>query len=102
MIRPPPRSTPFPTRRSSDLRLAEPAQRGDLDHLGKRAHALALDGPVEHPQEPRGPLPARRALPEAIRSAEHTSELQSRPHIVCRLLLAKQTAVPRPCLLVPM
>src|SRR3989442_10865187 len=26
------------------------------------------------------------------RSGEHTSELQSRPHLVCRLLLAKKTA----------
>src|SRR5690554_7514691 len=28
-------------------------------------------------------------LPEGIRSEEHTSELQSRPHLVCRLLLEK-------------
>src|SRR5690554_7265768 len=27
---------------------------------------------------------------EAIRSEEHTSELQSRPHLVCRLLLEKK------------
>src|SRR6266498_3918551 len=32
------------------------------------------------PSLPRGPLP---------RSEEHTSELQSRPHLVCRLLLEK-------------
>src|SRR6266699_4791821 len=29
--------------------------------------------------------------PVARRSEEHTSELQSRPHIVCRLLLEKKT-----------
>src|SRR3989442_8617918 len=28
------------------------------------------------------------------RSEEHTSELQSRPHLVCRLLLEKNTAEP--------
>src|SRR5690554_7056734 len=28
--------------------------------------------------------------PEVIRSEEHTSELQSRPHLVCRLLLEKK------------
>src|SRR3989442_12859385 len=28
------------------------------------------------------------------RSEEHTSELQSRPHIVCRLLLAKKNRLP--------
>src|SRR3989442_6527803 len=30
------------------------------------------------------------ALPEHHRSEEHTSELQSRPHLVCRLLLEKK------------
>src|SRR5690554_7758341 len=29
------------------------------------------------------------------RSEEHTSELQSRPHLVCRLLLEKKKKVPR-------
>src|SRR6266498_4404143 len=29
-------------------------------------------------------------LPHASRSEEHTSELQSRPHLVCRLLLEKK------------
>src|SRR5690554_6549671 len=32
--------------------------------------------------EPRAPL--------SVRSEEHTSELQSRPHLVCRLLLEKK------------
>src|SRR5690554_4545718 len=31
-----------------------------------------------------------RAQVEASRSEEHTSELQSRPHLVCRLLLEKK------------
>src|SRR5258707_5794111 len=31
------------------------------------------------------------------RSEEHTSELQSRPYIVCRLLLGKKKTKPRPC-----
>src|SRR3989442_1214587 len=30
-------------------------------------------------------------MPFVIRSEEHTSELQSRPHLVCRLLLEKKT-----------
>src|SRR3989442_11767591 len=38
---------------------------------------------------PRRCWPGQRAnLP--IRSEEHTSELQSRPHLVCRLLLEKK------------
>src|SRR5690554_7644431 len=31
---------------------------------------------------------------QSIRSEEHTSELQSRPHIVCRLLLEKKKIIP--------
>src|SRR5690554_7601064 len=30
-----------------------------------------------------------------IRSEEHTSELQSRPHLVCRLLLEKKKNIPK-------
>src|SRR3989442_11317518 len=30
-----------------------------------------------------------------LRSEEHTSELQSRPHLVCRLLLEKKKEAPR-------
>src|SRR5690554_7663719 len=33
---------------------------------------------------------ATRQLENAFRSEEHTSELQSRPHLVCRLLLEKK------------
>src|SRR5690554_7285644 len=31
-----------------------------------------------------------KPLPITVRSEEHTSELQSRPHLVCRLLLEKK------------
>src|SRR5690348_18105317 len=82
MTRPPPRSTLFPTRRSSDLprrgseplgALEEPPQqeRG-ADHEGHR-HRVAV-----------GPLQLGH------RSEEHTSELQSPVHLVCRLLLEKK------------
>src|SRR3712207_7692496 len=33
---------------------------------------------------------------ERLRSEEHTSELQSRQYLVCRLLLEKKTRSPRP------
>src|SRR3989442_10839897 len=36
-----------------------------------------------------------QALVRLRRSEEHTSELQSRPHLVCRLLLDKKTTEPR-------
>src|SRR5690348_17739368 len=35
-------------------------------------------------------LPVRNAAPRTLRSEEHTSELQSPVHLVCRLLLEKK------------
>src|SRR5205085_10057178 len=35
-------------------------------------------------------IPAKEVLPDAIRSEEHTSELQSQSNLVCRLLLEKK------------
>src|SRR5690554_3741877 len=32
-------------------------------------------------------------VPKTVRSEEHTSELQSRPHLVCRLLLEKNKSI---------
>src|SRR3989442_1736570 len=73
MIRRPPRSTLFPyttlfrsRRRAAQGRLPPPRGGGDL------------------PRRPSG---------GGDRSEEHTSELQSRPHLVCRLLLEKKTAL---------
>src|SRR3712207_8021769 len=37
------------------------------------------------------PLPSPEIGPNDCRSEEHTSELQSRQYLVCRLLLAKKT-----------
>src|SRR5207237_6001345 len=67
MIHRPPRSTLFPTRRSSDLAV----------------QGLKLG---------RLQLPEMNA-PEFknVRSEEHTSELQSHLNLVCRLLLEKKT-----------
>src|SRR5690625_4462548 len=78
MLQRPPRSTLFPTRRSSDLGV----YRGGACQGTKKGRAF------------------RRALPDmnqpalepsfGPRSEEHTSELQSRGHLVCRLLLEKK------------
>src|SRR5207249_6671065 len=85
----------FPTRRSSDLGVhAAVSPRGVGDDPRRR--------PV--PNAPRGGVPlSRRALrsggrarrdsgtpPRGARSEEHTSELQSRFDLVCRLLLEKK------------
>src|SRR3982750_3733383 len=64
MIRRPPRSTLFPyTTLFRSLR--RPDGRADLDHVRAARHG-------------------------ALRSEEHTSELQSRSDLVCRLLLEKK------------
>src|SRR5947208_5002143 len=92
MIRRPPRSTLFPYTtlfRSVDLdeRLLRPSRRAPVDPIGHQLLArprLALD---EH----RG-VDGGGHLVDAIdhRSEEHTSELQSPDHLVCRLLLEKK------------
>src|SRR3989442_11757029 len=70
MIRRPPRSTLFPytTLFRSVLRYA----RASSNALASRRSAVSKPSVNQ-------------------RSEEHTSELQSRPHIVCRLLLEKKT-----------
>src|SRR3712207_8620907 len=86
MIRRPPRSTLFPYTtlfRSAVLahQVAEPAaerQAGDAgvaDDAAGGGEPLRLGGAVDL----------------APRSEEHTSELQSRQYLVCRLLLEKKT-----------
>src|SRR5439155_15919003 len=76
---PPPRHLPsFPTRRSSDL--AHPREQ-----YAPKPHAV----PRSRNTRRRGPLGQGAQGAEYFRSEEHTSELQSRGHLVCRLLLEK-------------
>src|SRR3712207_7468477 len=90
MIRRPPRSTLFPY--TTLFRSAL--------HVGKRVRP---PGQLHHPlargrqAAPRGQLPhacAHHSTPRVSakrpRSEEHTSELQSRQYLVCRLLLEKK------------
>src|SRR5206468_12207180 len=87
LIRRPPRSTLFPTRRSSDLQLRARAHTRVLSHSAQRADDLQAE--LQHPRHPAG----RRDAPVpglCRRSEEHTSELQSRSDLVCRLLLEKK------------
>src|SRR2546422_2705934 len=85
MIRRPPRSTLFPY--TTLFRSVEGRDRAG--HLPV-CHA-DRDAPVDRHHEPttyeRRP-PGRTVRP--LRSEEHTSELQSRLHLVCRLLLEKK------------
>src|SRR5207244_13614203 len=77
----------FPTRRSSDLATSRCQRRelGDRDEVLARRDRLV----VLAPQRPSG-RPVPRHDREAPRSEEHTSELQSPDHLVCRLLLEKK------------
>src|SRR5687768_17815170 len=88
MIRRPPRSTLFPY--TTLFRSCRPAKVIVADHqrLGRReTEASHRTGPARLVTE------ADRAgdvRPARDRSEEHTSELQSRLHLVCRLLLEKK------------
>src|SRR5690349_22687718 len=84
MIRRPPRSTLFPTRRSSDLEEMAPIGGGGAGAFRVRRRAeerrdSALEDCFGH-------------AAEVGRSEEHTSEVQSRRDLVCRLLLEKKKA----------
>src|SRR3712207_7576812 len=102
MIRRPPRSTLFPytTLFRSTGTVDEPVDEqgradadepdvlGDADAVLGRADAALLGeaGRLEVEVDQAG----------AERSEEHTSELQSRQYLVCRLLLEKKKSSPRP------
>src|SRR3712207_7201902 len=85
MIRRPPRSTLFPytTLFRSDMLSATVV--GTL--VGAKAAVVTSAATTFFLGERR---PRVVAPPEAARSEEHTSELQSRQYLVCRLLLEKK------------
>src|SRR2546422_63843 len=61
-----------------------------LFHDGEGIERLALATDYEVEVRRRGPSRAAREGDHLSRSEEHTSELQSRLHLVCRLLLEKK------------
>src|SRR3989442_7496716 len=84
MIRRPPRSTLFPYttlfRSAGKSRVAFRHARAQLATRPSRGARVFSPGGILHG--------------EGRRSEEHTSELQSRPHLVCRLLLEKKKIYP--------
>src|SRR2546422_5504304 len=85
MIRRPPRSTLFPY--TTLFR----SHGGELVALSEPG----CQEPVRETIDPCVELPGREAMVledqrQMVRSEEHTSELQSRLHLVCRLLLEKK------------
>src|SRR3989442_6598644 len=85
MIRRPPRSTLFPyTTLFRSVRVPRVLGPG-----GRILRALPPNMCCRDSSSPGNVAAFRRPCVE--RSEEHTSGLQSRPHLVCRLLLAKNT-----------
>src|SRR3712207_7525610 len=98
MIRRPPRSTllPYTTLFRSTILAVEPRglcepclQPGGI--AGHKTCSLQLHAAALHQQRPvvgqHVTQPAHRLAQAGTRSEEHTSELQSRQYLVCRLLL---------------
>src|SRR5690606_41483179 len=100
--RPPPRSPPFPYTtlfRSQRLGVGRLSRKddaqSDLGVVQQNIHAAGVVAeeahlPVRrlgpHPDQNRGPDLQNLAATPKLRSEEHTSELQSRENLVCRLL----------------
>src|SRR3712207_8471535 len=93
MIRRPPRSTLFPY----TTLFRSPRRHGGRDGhhvrvLGRQRRQRLAEHLLVARQPARGLLErrARLLVEERRRSEEHTSELQSRQYLVCRLLLEKK------------
>src|SRR3712207_6926416 len=96
MIRRPPRSTLFPYTtlfRSPDVRRMPLQRGGRTSHRADRRGTRCTRGSTTlHTRcsDDRRREPATRSPSPSARSEEHTSELQSRQYLVCRLLLEKK------------
>src|SRR3712207_7052384 len=90
MIRRPPRSTLFPYTTLFRSETSSPAATSQVsvDALVSECFPLPPRLPLEPRQERRASKGAERNC--GLRSEEHTSELQSRQYLVCRLLLEKK------------
>src|SRR3712207_7780406 len=88
MIRRPPRSTLFPY---TTLFRSEPLESLAEHHEPARLRIACAEVKVRQPAATAAMSPFGREHDEVERrSEEHTSELQSRQYLVCRLLLEKK------------
>src|SRR5258708_30942225 len=89
MIRRPPRSTLFPLHDALPISLAP---RAVLERHGSTASPLSTGSPAQSDyKEVKGiEMTSTPRVGRTLRSEEHTSELQSPDHLVCRLLLEKK------------
>src|SRR5438552_5305758 len=80
----------FPTRRSSDLAsISRWTRRSSRPSQYPHRRPMTIPAPVPIPTAST-PTQSEIRLPWTTRSEEHTSELQSPDHLVCRLLLEKK------------
>src|SRR3712207_7928762 len=97
MIRRPPRSTLFPYttlfRSRRPIAVLKYRAVRILDHEAETFEAAGTQDKGSRPGAVQGGLPPEMAPAHGrdarLRSEEHTSELQSRQYLVCRLLLEK-------------
>src|SRR2546422_8423290 len=94
MIRRPPRSTLFPyTTLFRSREASHPLHlHGHREKPENRVRKLPQVAEVLHDRDPGGKQDGvgGAGAVRVVRSEEHTSELQSRLHLVCRLLLGKK------------
>src|SRR3712207_8642815 len=90
MIRRPPRSTLFPY--TTLFRSAYLGSRTatKLKVAGVEVASMGVTGPERDTDEHVVFSEPRKGVYKSVRSEEHTSELQSRQYLVCRLLLEKK------------
>src|SRR3712207_8732036 len=94
MIRRPPRSTLFPYTTLFRSPLAPQRRSDKRGELRPRAAAQGVVLRLQRDPRLQG-RPHQDPLRPRGRSEEHTSELQSRQYLVCRLLLEKKNTPPR-------
>src|SRR5689334_23909296 len=92
MIRRPPSSPLFPytTLFRSDPPIARDGSANRIGCESRRDHADCHDGGWRTRARRNRSGCGRSVLAQPVRSEEHTSELQSQFHLVCRLLLEKK------------
>src|SRR3712207_7588979 len=98
MIRRPPRSTLFPY--TTLFRSAGTSSKTSMSSSGQpwdaaeAASSSAVSERVTYRQDSPFTAPSsRNRSAKVVRSEEHTSELQSRQYLVCRLLLEKKKII---------
>src|SRR3712207_8435931 len=99
MIRRPPRSTLFPYTtlfRSLIDEFQQAVQSSDPAAVAtqiSKMRAMGVGNVYLYQASAQIPTELREQIESTVRSEEHTSELQSRQYLVCRLLLEKKTNI---------